>query len=116
MLLILGLVCFALPRDARAVCQQGCDTSNGNTFLGDDALVNNTTGSANTAVGAAALSLNTIGEHNTAIGINALQNNTTGTDNTATVSVRLKAIRSALTTRPLVRLRSRSTQLAPPTR
>ena len=67
MLLILGLVCFALPRDARAVCQQGCDTSNGNTFLGDDALVNNTTGSANTAVGAAALSLNTIGEHNTAI-------------------------------------------------
>ena len=26
-------------RQARAVCQQGCDLSNGNTFLGDNALV-----------------------------------------------------------------------------
>jgi hypothetical protein len=82
--LVLGFACFALSPDVRAVCQQGCDTSNANTFLGDDALVNNTTGSANTAVGAAALLLNTTGEHNTAVGIDALQNNTIGGDNTAT--------------------------------
>src|SRR5262245_237900 len=80
-LLILA-VCFALLPQARAVCQQGCDLANSNTFLGDDALLNNTTGFANTAVGASALFSNTTGEHNTANGINALFNNTTGSDNT----------------------------------
>src|ERR1051326_7187725 len=49
------LTCFALSPQARAVCQQGCDTSNGNTFLGDAALLNNTTGEENTAVGSSAL-------------------------------------------------------------
>ena len=46
------LTCFALSPHAGAVCQEGCDTSNGNTFLGDDALILNTTGTGNTASGA----------------------------------------------------------------
>jgi hypothetical protein len=31
-LIALTLACFALAPAARAVCQHGCDTSNGNTF------------------------------------------------------------------------------------
>jgi hypothetical protein len=62
------LACFALSLQARATCQEGCDTSNDNTFLGDDALINNTTGQANTAVGFNALDSNTVGVGNTAIG------------------------------------------------
>src|SRR5438874_2307874 len=38
---------------ARATCQQGCDTNLANTFLGNDALTNNTTGFYNTAASAA---------------------------------------------------------------
>jgi len=96
----LVLACFALSPNAKAVCQNGCDTSKGNTFLGDDALIsdttgsrntatgfqallNNTTGFENTAVGHAALYYNTTGNVNTGIGANALQDNTTGTGNTA---------------------------------
>ena len=52
--LALGLACFALSPQARAVCQEGCLT-NSNTVLGDDALVNNTTGDCNTAIGSDAL-------------------------------------------------------------
>jgi hypothetical protein len=74
---------FALPPEARAVCQQGCDTSSNNTFLGDDALINNTTGVDNTAVGFNALVTNTTGRQNTATGVGALQLNTTGSENTA---------------------------------
>src|SRR5947207_13987760 len=37
---------------ARATCQQGCDTNLANTFLGNDALTNNTTGFYNTAASA----------------------------------------------------------------
>ena len=73
---------FALSPQARAVCQNGC--SGDNTFLGDDALVNNTLGYANTATGANALYSNINGHDNTAIGSSALKNNTTGYDNTAT--------------------------------
>ena len=83
-LIPLVLVCFALSPQAQAVCQEGCDLSNGNTFLGDDALVNNTDGFSNTAIGATALSSNTHGFQNTATGGAALQNNTGGGGNTAT--------------------------------
>lgn len=44
------LACFALAPQAQAVCQQGCDPGNGNTFLGDGVLTLNTTGIDNTAM------------------------------------------------------------------
>ena len=80
-LIALVLACFALLPQARAVCQEGC--SNDNTFLGDDALLNNT-GTADTAVGFDALFSNTTGGDNTATGSDALYSNTTGVANTAT--------------------------------
>jgi Uncharacterized conserved protein len=100
LLITLALACFALAPQARAVCQQGCDPSNDNTFLGDGALLNNTigfgntaigfqslysnaTGGANTATGSGALELNTTGVNNTANGYGALHSNTTGNDNAA---------------------------------
>ena len=83
LLIPLGLGCFGLSPQARAVCQQGCDFINFNTFLGDDALVNNTTGISNTTIGFSALFSNTDGYVNTAIGANALYFNTTGCCNTA---------------------------------
>src|SRR2546423_7217298 len=83
LLIALALACFALSPQATAVCQQGCDLSNDNTFLGDDALLNNTTGGINTAIGADALFNNTTGDVNTAIGVIALFSNTTGSRNTA---------------------------------
>ena len=79
--LILGL-CGLSPQ-AWGVCQEGCDTSLNNTFLGDDALINNTTGNFNTAIGASALGSNTTGFDNTAIGTSALPSNTPGSFNTA---------------------------------
>jgi trimeric autotransporter adhesin len=81
--LALALAWFALGPQARADCQEGCDLSNNNTFLGDDALINNTFGSTNTAIGATALHDNTIGNGNTATGAFALTSNTTGGENTA---------------------------------
>jgi hypothetical protein len=42
LLIPLAFACFALLPQAQAVCQEGCDTTNFNTFLGDDALLNNT--------------------------------------------------------------------------
>ena len=86
----LTLVCFALSPPARGTCQQGCLT-NGNTVLGDDALVNNTTGVDNTAVGFQALLSNTTGSLNTATGWAALEANTTGILNTANGSTALEA-------------------------
>jgi uncharacterized coiled-coil protein SlyX len=83
LLVPLALAWFALTPQARAVCQEGCDLSNGNTFLGDDALILNTTGLDNTAVGFNTLFSNTTGSYNTAIGFVALESNTTGTFNTA---------------------------------
>jgi hypothetical protein len=98
-LVALVLACFALSPQARAVCQEGCLT-NDNTVLGDDALLNNTTGPDNTAVGSEALEFNVTGGSNTAVGFDALwlntssfntavgtaalMFNTTGTSNTAT--------------------------------
>jgi Chaperone of endosialidase len=82
-LIALMLGCFALTPQARAVCQQGCLTNN-NTVLGDDALIDNTTGFNGTALGFGALSRNTTGVSNTAIGNGALNFNTSGVFNTAT--------------------------------
>jgi hypothetical protein len=87
----LALVCLALPPQARAVCQQGCDLANFNTFLGDDALNSDTTGTDNTAIGRDALFSNTTGGSNTAIGSDALFNNTTSFANTAIGGVALES-------------------------
>jgi hypothetical protein len=89
LLLPLALACFALAPQARAVCREGCDTSNvQNTFLGDDALVNSEAGLDNTAIGFHALENNMgsffTGSFNTAVGAGALSSNTTGSDNTTT--------------------------------
>ena len=82
-LIALTLGCFGLSPQAQAVCQEGCLTHE-NTALGDDALLNNTTGLRNTAIGLEALALNTTGSNNTATGSFALVSNTTGDLNTAT--------------------------------
>src|SRR4030095_6765110 len=82
LLILLGLACFALLPQARAVCQEGCDALN-NTFLGEEALVNNTTGSGNTATAALALTTNITGRFNTATGAGALHGNWRGEQNTA---------------------------------
>src|SRR5438094_13205 len=89
LLAALALACFALLPAARAVCQQGCDLSNDNTFLGDDALINNTIGYNNTAMGSVAFFSNTTGSDNTATGANALYNHTTGDANMAIGSAAL---------------------------
>ena len=81
-LIAVTLVCFALSPQARAVCQKGCLT-NDNTALGEDALLNNTTGFQNTATGGFALLSNTTGNNNTAHGLQALEENRTANDNTA---------------------------------
>jgi len=81
---LFALACYALPPQARAqTCQQGCDLTNLNTFLGDDALINNTTGTGNVAIGYQALPNNTDGEINVAIGAQALLFNTSGFGDTA---------------------------------
>jgi hypothetical protein len=69
---LVAFACFALSPGARAVCQQGCDLTNGNTFLGDDALVNDQFGGSNTAIGETALYSNVTGYANTATGADAL--------------------------------------------
>src|SRR6266581_2287318 len=80
--IVLVFLSVTLAPQARATCQEGCDTTNGSTFLGDGALENNTN-IDNTATGAGALSSNTIGNYNTANGFSALSNNTAGYKNTA---------------------------------
>src|SRR5215472_17255724 len=81
-LILLALACYALVPQVRAICQEGCSTTEGNTFLGDNALINNTDGFGNTAIGNEALLDNTEGWGNTATG-RALVYNTTGFANTA---------------------------------
>jgi trimeric autotransporter adhesin len=98
-LIPLLLACFALSPQARAICNEGCDSSLFNAFLGDDALSSNTVGTGNTAigwrslfsntdssfntgVGGGALSLNT-GDSNAAVGAAALLLNTVGSQNVA---------------------------------
>jgi Chaperone of endosialidase len=84
------LVSFALAQQARAQgCNQGCDNSHNNTFLGFGALQNNVSGDANTGIGWEALNFNTTGILNTAAGFSALSSNTTGGENTATGSAAL---------------------------
>jgi hypothetical protein len=83
LLILLALACFVLAPQAQATCQEGCDTDHLNTFLGEDALINNTTGIDNSAIGFHALYSNTEGATNTAIGGIALYSNTTGINNTA---------------------------------
>src|SRR5213076_1119312 len=61
LLIPLACVCSTLSPQARAVCEEGCDLPFANTFLGEGALGNNTTGIFNTAVGHDALSSNTTG-------------------------------------------------------
>src|SRR5262249_27765638 len=78
-----GLLSLAVSGQARAVWQSGCGVGNNNTFLGESALINNTTGIDNTASGAIALEFNTQGSYNTANGAFALLNNSTGSLNTA---------------------------------
>jgi len=82
LLISLALACFALSPQARAVCQQGCDSSLFNAFLGDDALISNITGAGNTALGWRALFTNTDASFSTAVGGGALALNN-GTSNTA---------------------------------
>jgi trimeric autotransporter adhesin len=80
---LFAFACFALAPQARAVCKQGCDLANDNTFLGDDALINNTTGLDNTAIGFQALYSNTSGGGNNAFGFGALFSSISGTRNLA---------------------------------
>ena len=51
LLIPLALTCFGLSPQARALCQEFCNDSLANTFLGTSAGANNTTGNNNTAVG-----------------------------------------------------------------
>ena len=57
--------------------------TSGNTAVGFEAGISNTTGEALTAVGFKALCGNSTGNNNSALGFNALMNNTTGFNNTA---------------------------------
>jgi len=101
LLVTLGLALFGLAPTVQAVCMEGCDPGGSNTFLGQDALLNNisgfnntaigivalkknTDGIANTATGASTLVFNTTGDRNTATGVDALFSNISGSDNTAT--------------------------------
>ena len=90
LLILFALACFAPSPKARAVCQDGCDLSLANTFLGDEALVSDTNGEFNTAIGARALHNNTTGFLNTATGASALSENIYGNNNTATGDSALK--------------------------
>src|SRR6266487_1623652 len=80
--LALALAWLALAPAARADCRNGCDNLF-NTFLGNDALFNNTTGQHNTAIGQAALFTNDTGSDNAASGFRALDRNADGFQNTA---------------------------------
>src|SRR5947208_2250130 len=84
LLIALVLASFAVLPTAQAVCRDGCSATN--TFLGEDALLSNTTGFSNTATGDIALKSNTTGTNNTANGNFSLSSNTEGNLNTATGS------------------------------
>jgi hypothetical protein len=83
-LIAFALCCFALlPTAHSQTCVRACNDSLGNTALGTNVLVNNTTGNANMGIGYQALRQNTTGSANAASGYQALIFNTTGNDNTA---------------------------------
>jgi hypothetical protein len=81
LLIPIAIALFVLAPATRAQCPQICDGLS-NTALGNDALVNDITGSFNTATGYAAL-YNDNGSYNTATGVAALYSNPFGVDNTA---------------------------------
>jgi hypothetical protein len=84
LLILVLLVCFALPSGVQAVVPPPDGGYPGaNTAEGEDALLSRTTGSANTAVGWHSLHDNTEGSRNTAIGAGTLLSNITGQKNTA---------------------------------
>ena len=88
-----GIVVLAEPGGNLAVGEQALvnnTTGTNNTALGNDTLVDNTTGSANTASGTQALLHNTEGSFNTATGFQALLSNT-GSSNTASGVAALNA-------------------------
>src|SRR5438046_10657655 len=72
------LACFALSPQARAICQDGCNSSLFNVFQGDDALISNTTGSGNSAFGWRALFFDADGSFNTGVVAGALVLNNGG--------------------------------------
>ena len=74
---------MVLRKNASGITRLELPTTIENTFIGQNAGANNTTGSSNTATGRDALLLNTIGSSNTATGGSALRSNTTGNYNTA---------------------------------
>jgi trimeric autotransporter adhesin len=86
-----ALVVLVLPAIAVGQCNEGCDETNDNTFLGDGALQANmsSTGIFNVAVGVDALYNNSTGDSNTAVGAHALSGNQTGVSNTAVGAVAL---------------------------
>jgi hypothetical protein len=83
LLIPLALACFAFLPGAQAICNEGCDSSLFNAFLGDNALSSNIIGSGNTAIGWRSLFSNTDASFNTGVGGGALVLNTTGGSNTA---------------------------------
>ena len=86
--LSLALACWGATPAAQADCREGC--SGDNTFLGEEALGSNTTGTQNAAMGSGALENNTSGFDNTATGYHALFDNETGYGNTAIGAVALE--------------------------
>jgi trimeric autotransporter adhesin len=90
-LALFAITCFALSPKAGAECREGCNNFLFNTFLGESALLNNTTGFSNTAIGYQALTANTTNGANTATGFYALRANTTGYYDTANGSDALRS-------------------------
>src|SRR5215469_1142888 len=81
--LLLAVACLAVSSRAIAQCQQGCDATHFNAYLGDSALVNNTSGADDVAIGESALRYNSTGDQNTGVGAYALTANTIGVNDTA---------------------------------
>ena len=72
-----------LNDDGTSVWNTGAGSIISNTAFGNNALIDNTTGTRNTANGQNSLTNNTIGSSNTSFGYQNLQFNTTGTSNTS---------------------------------
>jgi hypothetical protein len=82
--IVLAFLSVMVAPQARATCQQGCNgLDDSNTFFGDDAFVNNTSGITETAIGFEALHSDTNGIENTAIGAQAMYSTNGAFTNTA---------------------------------
>jgi hypothetical protein len=77
---MLGFAWFGVAMGANADCNQGCDSSLGTTYFGENTV---DVGFANTAFGYSALAGNISGYTNTAVGWEALMVATATNDNTA---------------------------------